>query len=173
MPRRAMGHEAIARSRDLLVSAKTADELRVAQAVLFPLLLEMSVGEVGDLIGRSAGWVSRQRNRHLRGIPPTDQRGGRRNALLSPADELELVKLGLVIHQTRFGYSSMSLRGDIRQVIEERLGRLVGESTLSGIIKRVANVLIVGGCPEDLLQISRTQIGNWKWDFRKRGLLPI
>lgn len=169
-PPRSPDREAIDRARLMLRDAKSADELRIAQAVLLPLEGMLNLKDVAAMVGRSPEWVSKQRNRYIQGLPPLRLRGGRRNALLSAEDEIEAVKLGLAIHQRRF-YSDKTLRDDIRDVVESRVGRPIGESTLTGVIRRAAAQLIPEGRAEDLIHIPRAHIYEWRAQFRQRGLL--
>lgn len=55
MTRPVSGSNQIEAARTLLKSAKTADELRLAQAVLLPLELDLSVSQTAAAIGRSVG----------------------------------------------------------------------------------------------------------------------
>ena len=52
MARPATGVEHIAAARDALLRAKTADEMRAAQAVLLPLEMGLSLEQTGRAIGR-------------------------------------------------------------------------------------------------------------------------
>lgn len=55
MARTASGTEHVVAAHALLRNAKTADQLRLAQAVLLPLELGLSIKQTGQAIGRSAG----------------------------------------------------------------------------------------------------------------------
>jgi hypothetical protein len=54
MARTASGSEHIHAARRLLKTARTADELRLAQAVLLPLELGLSIKQTAQVIGRSS-----------------------------------------------------------------------------------------------------------------------
>ena len=55
MARLAGGKEQLAQAREALRKAKTADELRAAQAVVLPLELGLSIEQTAIAIGRSVG----------------------------------------------------------------------------------------------------------------------
>jgi hypothetical protein len=67
--------------------AKTADELRVAQAIIVPGLLGLSDRVTGKLLGRSRGTVVLKRNEfrrlHSRKKPADRNWGGRRYGYMS------------------------------------------------------------------------------------------
>jgi hypothetical protein len=62
MPRLLNGAAHIVAARKQVKLARTADELRAAQAVLLPLDLGLSIAQTARAIGRSAGVASRLRN---------------------------------------------------------------------------------------------------------------
>jgi len=63
MARTAGGREHLAAARELLRTARTADELRQAQSVLLPLELGLSMEDTAKAIGRSAGATCVMRRR--------------------------------------------------------------------------------------------------------------
>uniref|UniRef100_E6QV07 Uncharacterized protein n=1 Tax=mine drainage metagenome TaxID=410659 RepID=E6QV07_9ZZZZ len=63
MARPAGGVEHVVAARELLRSAKTAEELRRAQAVLLPLDLGLSLEQTGRAIGRSVNATCEIRTR--------------------------------------------------------------------------------------------------------------
>jgi transposase len=63
MARPASGWEHIEAARKLLKTARTADELRLAQAVLLPLDLGLSLEQTAQAIGRSSGATCTMRTR--------------------------------------------------------------------------------------------------------------
>ena len=56
MARKAGGVEQLAEAREALRTAKTAAELRAAQAVVLPLELGLSLAQTAKAIGRSVGF---------------------------------------------------------------------------------------------------------------------
>lgn len=63
MARQASGKEHLEAARKLLKKARTADELRLAQAVLLPLELGLSLEQTALAIGRSPGATCTMRTR--------------------------------------------------------------------------------------------------------------
>lgn len=63
MARPASGEQHLAAARALLKNAKTAEELRLAQAVLLPLELGLSLEQTAACIGRSVGATCTMRTR--------------------------------------------------------------------------------------------------------------
>ena len=63
MARPASGSEHIEAARKLLKTARTADELRLAQSVLLPLELGLSIEQTARAIGRSSGATCTMRTR--------------------------------------------------------------------------------------------------------------
>ncbi len=135
MARLATGKEAMDKARAQLFSAKTVDQLQVAQALLFPLDFGLSLHQTAQAIGKTAGWVSRARLRYIKGLSvkkPAKKHGGRRNNLLSRDDErtwVERVRKGKAPWQ-----SDATL---LQQVLEKVLQRRVALSTIYRIIHRV------------------------------------
>ena len=66
MARHASGMEHLDEAHDLLLRAKTADELRTAQAVLLPLVLGLSLEQTALAMGRSTSAVCAMRMRFCR-----------------------------------------------------------------------------------------------------------
>lgn len=57
--------EHIVAARRLIKTARTADDIRIAQAVLLPLDLGLSIAQTARIIGRSVGATSTLRNRFI------------------------------------------------------------------------------------------------------------
>ncbi len=66
MARKASGTDQLALAQELLRTAKTADELRAAQAVLLPLELGLSLAQTAAAIGRSVSATCKLRTRHCK-----------------------------------------------------------------------------------------------------------
>lgn len=122
MARKARGQDVLEVAKAQLSKAKTADALRQAQAVVFPLAYGMSLERTAEAIGVSAGWASQLRNRFIKegkGIdadqPP---RGGRRRENMSIEEEKEFLlpffekaKVGGILAKS-FAESPAACRGD-------------------------------------------------------------
>jgi len=66
MARRPQGRELLERAKELLSKARTADELRRAQAVVLPLEFGFSIERTAAIIGVSRGWASQLRTQFIR-----------------------------------------------------------------------------------------------------------
>ena len=139
------------RAREVLRNATDADELRAAQATLLPLL-GLSLEKTAEIVGRDRWWVSRARNRFLRGeLPPTH--GGRRHSLVSLEEELALVKEAIKETNSLL-YTKDTVRKVLRKQLDKRSSRPVSESTISELLDRVAPRFISGARGSDLLRIQ-------------------
>ena len=66
MARPARGKDVLEMAQRLLAKANEADELRMLQAVVFPLANGMSTQETAQAIGRSPRWTTNARNEFIR-----------------------------------------------------------------------------------------------------------
>lgn len=81
----------VAQAQALALEAETVDELRMAQAVLLPALLNATLEQTAEALGIGRATVarfqSRLRQRVARPSTPAPNRGGRRHAAMSLDDE--------------------------------------------------------------------------------------
>jgi hypothetical protein len=65
------GREVLEKAEMLLAKTKDLDELRILQAVVFPLANGMSIKETAKAIGRGVVWTVNARNKFIRtrGLP--------------------------------------------------------------------------------------------------------
>ena len=126
MARRATGGDVLQKARADVASAVTATQLRAALAVTLPLVLGLSLAETGAAIGKTSAWVGRTRMRYIKGPrkeKPPEGRGGRRNCLLTLAEEKHFVEKAASIAQWH--------GGEIRQlcsVVGKHLGYEISRS---------------------------------------------
>lgn len=66
MARKASGADQLKTAKEALRTAKTADDLRLAQAVLLPLELGLSLKQTAKAIGRSVGATCNMRTRYCK-----------------------------------------------------------------------------------------------------------
>ena len=66
MVRKASGADQLEAAKELLKKAKTAEELRAAQAMALPLMLGFSLEQTAMVIGRSIGATCTMRTRFVR-----------------------------------------------------------------------------------------------------------
>lgn len=137
MARRATGREHIEAARALLRSAKTADELRTAQAVLLPLELGLSLDQTATAIGRSRSATSVIRTRYCAvasGKRPAarSKHELRNHAKATLAQEAKV--LDDVLHEASEGGVLVIPR--LKPMIEQRLGKPLALSTVYRLLAR-------------------------------------
>ena len=138
MARKAGGTDQLASARALLRAAKTADELRTAQAVLLPLELGLSLQQTAQAIGRSIGATCNLRTRYCkmaRNISKTPRPKhtlrNRANATLEREAQIltevlaEAMRDGVVVVVT-----------PLKAKVEQRLGKPVALSTIYRMLAR-------------------------------------
>ena len=137
MARKASGADQVAAAGELLRTAKTADELRTAQAVLLPLELGLSLELTAKAIGRSVGATCNLRTRycqvarHEREAPrPKRELRNRANATL----EREAQILDEVLEGAMRG--GVVVVPPLKEKIAERLGKPVALSTIYRMLAR-------------------------------------
>ena len=85
------GRDVLPQAMEAMHSAKTAQELRQAQAVVLPLLLDLSLPQTARALGVCPTWVCVLRRRFAKVAKgeamPTPPRGGRRRQNLSIEQE--------------------------------------------------------------------------------------
>ena len=136
MARPARGAEVLEMAQEMILRAKTIDELRQAQAVVLPLAYGLSLEQTARVIGRSVVWTCRLRNRFLAGETVGDgQRerpGGRRRENLSVDRERELLEPFL--ERARNG--SILVVPQIKAELEVALGRSLALSSVYNLLHR-------------------------------------
>ncbi len=133
--------EAVESARRAVREAQDAEGLRIAQAVLLPLL-GMSLDLTAEVVGRSRFWVSRVRNLSLRGgHDARAKRGGRRRALLREDEELQLVRLAI---EQPGVFQRMTVRRALRGLLDQRSKQPVAESTITAMLNRAAPRVLEG-----------------------------
>jgi dienelactone hydrolase len=137
MARTASGVEHIEAAYALLRSAKTADQLRLAQAVLLPLQLGLSIEDTALAIGRSPGATCAMRTRFGKvaaGLvePPRSKRELRNRA--NAALELEAQILDEVLAAAAVG--GVVVVPQLKPAIETRLGKTVALSSVYRMLAR-------------------------------------
>jgi len=123
-------------AQEMILQAKTIDELRQAQAVVLPLKHGLSLEETAKVIGRSVGWSCRLRNRFLVGeIVGDGQRqrpGGRRRQNMSLEREAEI--LAPFLDRARNG--GILVVPQIKAELEAALGRSMALSSVYNLLHR-------------------------------------
>ena len=136
MARPVRGAEVLEMAQEMILRAKTIDELRQAQAVVLPLAHGLSLAETARAIGRSVVWTCRLRNRFLAGETVGDgqrQRpGGRRRENLSVEREREV--LAPFLERARNG--GILVVPQIKGELEASLGREMALSSVYNLLHR-------------------------------------
>lgn len=136
MGRRTSGVEVLEKAKAFLSKARTVDELRQAQTVVLPLEFGLTLEQTAQAVGVSIGWACRLRRRFIRegGISETgkESRGGRRRENLSR--EAEVVFLEPFFEKAKAG--GILVVSEIRQALEERLGRHVALGSVYNLLHR-------------------------------------
>lgn len=179
MGRKPTGVEVVRKARRNVVMAKTTAELRIAQAVLLPLVLGLSLAETAQAVGRSRAWVSVQRRRFIQGeaqgnLKPKLTKGGRRNEILRKEDEHSFVMDACVSkadaissfrgrsegvnHEEIFS----SVARYLNRALETHRNERVAMSTVYKLMNRVAKESFADGSVSDWESICELL----KWNFK-------
>ena len=135
MARKARGRDLLEQAKGCLSKAKTAEELRQAQAVVMPLEFGLSIEQTARAIGVSTGWACQLRNRFIRegGIHREDKplRGGRRRANMSLEEEAFLAPF---FDKAKVG--GILVVSEIKNALDQRLGRNVALASAYNLLHR-------------------------------------
>ncbi|HYE35557.1 helix-turn-helix domain-containing protein [Methylocaldum sp.] len=136
MARPASGRAVLEQAKGVLETARSVDELKMAQAVVLPLELGLTLRQTAAVIGVSPGWACRLRRRFERIVQgeesPKPPRGGRRRELLTP--EQEAVFLAPYLEEAKAG--GVLVVPPIQAALESYLGRPVALSTVYRMLHR-------------------------------------
>jgi hypothetical protein len=139
MGRRSTGTDALDQARSDIAAATTVAQLRIAQAVVMPIDLRLSLAATAQVIGMSPGWVARARMRYInefRSGKKAENRGGRRNNLLTLDEENRYVQLALARREYR-----RSVASDLQAMLgQKKKGHQVALSTAYKMIRRVTEM---------------------------------
>ena len=137
MSRPASGEEQAEWARELLTTAKTAEELRQAQAILLPLELGLSLAQTALAIGRSVSATCKLRNRPRREaageLTPKKRKRELRNRA---AANLERERAILDKILTGSAQGGVIVIPALKPAFERALGKPVALSTLYRIVAR-------------------------------------
>jgi transposase len=136
MGRPASGKDVLGSAKDLLKKARTAEELRQAQAVLLPLEFGFSMEQVAGIIGVSRGWACQLRIQFIRsGSTKAErkrQQGGRRRENMSRQEEEAF--LAPFLEQAATG--GILVVGEIKKALDNRLGRKTALASTYNLLHR-------------------------------------
>jgi hypothetical protein len=135
MARTAGGHHLLEKAKNLLVNARTAKELRQAQAVILPLEFNLSLEATSAITGISKNWVCHLRTEfiHANGnIEHKKSHGGRRRENLSLSEEAAF--LAPFIEKAKVG--GILVVSEIKDALQVRLGRTVALASAYNLLHR-------------------------------------
>ena len=136
MARPASGREHLQAARALLKSAKTADELRLAQSVILPLELNFSMEQTAAVIGRSVAATCNMRTRFSRVASGAEPAPRKKQELRNRAHaqlQREADILDEVLSSAATGGIVVVPR--LKPAIEAKLGKTIA---LSGVYRMLA-----------------------------------
>jgi transposase len=137
MARKAGGADQVASARELLRMAKTADELRTAQAVLLPLELGLSLEQTAKAIGRSVGATCNLRTRYCK-VARHEREAPRPKRALRNRANATLEREAQILDEVLEG----AMRGGVvvvpplKDQVAERLGKPIALSTIYRMLAR-------------------------------------
>jgi transposase len=126
----------VAQAQALAMEAQTLEELRCAQAVLLPALLDATLEETAAVLGIGRATVARQqarmRQRLARPSAPTPQWGGRRRAAMSIEEERSFLQPWAKLAAE----GGMLVVSPLRAALAQRLGHPVAASVVYRMLAR-------------------------------------
>jgi len=137
MARPASGTECIEAARKLLKSARTAEDLRLAQAVLLPLELGLSLEETAKIIGRSKTATCNMRTRFAKVCSGQCPAARSKRQLRNRAKvdlERERQALDELLHEAAMG--GIVTVSHLKPALEAKLGKSMALSTLYRMLAR-------------------------------------
>lgn len=136
MARKARGRDLLEQAKGYLSKAKTAEELRQAQAFVMPLEFGLSMEQTARAIGVSPGWACQLRSRFIRdgGIPRKEKplRGGRRRTNMNIEEE----KAFLEPFFDKAKEGGILVVSEIKSALDQRLGRNVALASAYNLLHR-------------------------------------
>lgn len=136
MGRPASGREVLDRAKEFLKKARTAEEVRQAQAVILPLEFGFSMEEVAGIIGTSRSWACQLRTQFIRSggrkAERKRQRGGRHRENMS----LEEERVFLAPFLDKAASGGILVVGEIKKALDKRLGRKTALASTYNLLHR-------------------------------------
>lgn len=134
MARPPRGREVLEKAKEQLSKARTAADLRRAQAVVLPLEFGFSLERTAAIIGVSKGWASRLRTEFVRlGPKGADRkRGGRRRENMSYEEEIAF----LAPFFEKAARGGILVVNEIKEELDRRLGRATALASVYNLLHR-------------------------------------
>ena len=137
MARKAGGSDQLKTAMEALRAAKTADELRVAQAVALPLTLGLSLKQTAKVIGRSVGATCKLRTRYCK-VARREREAPRTKRELRNRANATLEREAQILDEVLKGamQGGIVVVPPLKEKIEEKLGKTVALSTIYRMLAR-------------------------------------
>jgi len=137
MARPASGKECIEAAKKLFKSARTAEELRMAQAVLLPLEMGLSLEQTAKIIGRSKGATCRMRTRFVQ-VSAGQRPASRRKRTLRNRAKADLARERQILDEVLASAASggIVVVPRIKPEVEALLSKPIALSTLYRMLAR-------------------------------------
>lgn len=137
MARKPGGTDQLESAKELLKKAKTADELRAAQAIVLPLALGLSLGQTALVIGRSVGVTCTMRTRFAQALGGGKKVARSKRALRNRA-KASLEKESQILDEvlSRAATGGVVIVPPLKPLVEAKLGKSIGLSTLYLMLSR-------------------------------------
>jgi transposase len=136
MARIAQGKEVLKEAMELLSSARTAKELRQAQAVVLPLKFGLSIEQTAAMIGVSKRWTTRLKGEFIRSGGAKKSKkvshGGRRRQNMSYEEEVAF----LAPFFEKASQGGILIVGGIKEELDRRLGRNTALASTYNLLHR-------------------------------------
>ena len=134
MARKSSGMAVLGVAKEILRTTKSVDELRISQAVIFPLEKGMTIAETAACIGRSVRWTTEHRTAFIKagGLVKKNRPGGRKRENMTV--EEEKVFLEPFFEKAQVG--GILVVGEIHKALEEHLGRHVALASAYNLLHR-------------------------------------
>jgi transposase len=134
MARTAKGWEVLEKAKEMMVKACTANELRICQAVIFPLEYGMSTEQTAACLGRSIRWTTRNRQAFIAagGFPEGARPGGRKRANMTINEEDAFLEPFL----DKATKGEILVVSDIHRALEKHLGRKIALASAYNLLHR-------------------------------------
>lgn len=161
MGRRSKGIEVLDIAKNLLENAKTANEIRICQAVIFPLE-GLTIEQTATKLGRSTRWVSRNRGAFIsaKGFPFRPGSGGRHNANMTEEEEKSF--LNPFIESAKAG--QIVTKAQIHVELEKHLGRHIPQSSVCNLLRRNGWRKVLPNKRHNKADVQAQK--NWKKNFQ-------
>lgn len=135
--------DAADRARHIIATSTDIEKIKIAQSVLLPLL-GLDLDQTAQAVGKERYWVSRVRNRFIRG-EPIGTHGGRRNAYFTEGQERELIESVVSENEIHWRtHYTPTLRKLLASRLYEESRVLVAESTITDMLDRYAQHYVPG-----------------------------